>query len=78
MKRKSLRLRISDYRRKWGMFGLIFPILGFLVAVAILLVCLKYGAGFDVLAWLISTKAIPIYIILFALLTGLISVYCGA
>ena len=68
---------LKDYKKKWGLFGLVFPILGLIVGLTVLMVSLKFGAGFDVFAWLGSPKAIPIYFVLLAIVAFLIRLYCS-
>jgi len=67
---------LRSYKKRWGLFGFIFPALGFLGAIVLLFVCLKYGANFDVLAWMASPKAIPIYFVVFIIVIAGWRLYC--
>ena len=55
-----VRAAIRAYRKRFGLFGLLFPFLILLGGGSIVLVCLSAN-GFDVIAWLTSPKAAVAY-----------------
>mgnify|MGYP003595884570 CR=1 FL=1 len=73
-----LRKAFERYRRKWGLFGLLFPIVGFACGIALLWVSLYYGAGFDLWAWMASRMAAPVWLILLIIGVGFVAMWCGA
>lgn len=74
---RKLGKRLAEYKRRWGVFGLLFPLLGFAAGVAIVLVCVYYGAGFDVFAWMASPKAAPIWFVLILIPLAFLIAWCG-
>ena len=73
-----LRKRLAAYRRKWGLFGLLFPLIGSVAGIAILWVSLYYGLGFDLIAWVLSPKGAPLIWVAVLIALGFVCLWCGA
>lgn len=68
---------VRAYRKRFGLFGIVFPILLIAVGAFVVVLCLEAN-GTDVLGWLASEKAIPVYFAFLIVALALVGLWTAA
>ena len=71
-----MRKWIKSYKKRWGLFGLLFPIAMLLCGGGAVLWALG-ASGFDVIGWMCGPRAIVLYALVAIALLEIVSLWCA-